>query len=131
MSYHAPTDCSIDAWKRDGFILSELWGLPKDRINLGIGYFFFNTSKLKVLGEPLWSGLSPLCPNIEPHVCSCAGIPIISKQQNYDLGKWATQEGFRGFFPWAANYDTSDRNNSLIEWLGRGIQDGLRGNASG
>ena len=31
MSYHAPHDCSIDVWKRDGFILSELWGLPKDQ----------------------------------------------------------------------------------------------------
>ena len=43
------------------------------------------------------------------------------KNMNLELGKWIASEGFGGVFPWAANYDSIEYNNSLVEWLYRGL----------
>jgi len=117
MSYHYPFwGTEVFPWQKDAFILTELWGLPKDRINLGLPYFFHNGTR-----EPLWSELSPLCPNIAPDATHCQGVHICGKDINYAVGKFIKEKGFRGAFPWAANFDTVELNNSLAEWLYRGL----------
>lgn len=124
MSYHDPADCSIGAWLKDAAILHEMWGLPKSQINLGVGYFAFNLSWFpwgRVVGEPTWANLGEHCPNIGVDVCSCDGVPFAGKRVNYELGRLIAREGYRGAFPWAANYDAWRHNNSLVEWLGRGL----------
>jgi len=40
---------------------------------------------------------------------------------NLELGKLIASEGFGGVFPWAANYDSIEYNNSLVEWLYKGL----------
>ena len=78
---------------------------------------------MKIYNEPTWQGLSPLCPNIDPEENICEDIVFVGKKMNYKLGKWIQQEGFGGAFPWAANYDSIQFNNSLVEWLAAGLQD--------
>jgi hypothetical protein len=118
MSYHYPVFGSeLFPWEKDAFILHNLWQIPKDRINIGVPYFFHNGS----YEEPLWSQLSPLCKNIDPNANECAGIRIISKNVNYLLGRYIKAQGFRGAFPWAANFDSLDFNNSLSAWMYRGL----------
>jgi hypothetical protein len=34
---------------------------------------------------------------------------------------WVRTNGFRGVFPWAANYDSLQYNNSLIPWVNQGL----------
>ncbi len=117
MSYHYPAfPGEIFPWEKDGFILTKIWGLPKDKINIGLPYFFHNGSK-----EPLWSDLSPLCPDIDPKAIRCAGILVISKEDNFLIGEYIRKNGFRGAFPWAADYDSLEFNNTLAEWLFRGL----------
>ena len=41
---------------------------------------------------------------------------------NYELGKFIKNNGFRGAFPWAANYDSVEYNNSLVVWLFAGMK---------
>jgi len=126
MSYHNPVSCNIHSWKLDGFVANQIWGIPKKQINLGIGYYSFNVSKgfhipPKVTGEPTWHTLSQKCPNLAPDVCVCEGIPFASKQMNYDIGALIKAEGYRGAFPWAANYDSPLTNESHALWLGKGL----------
>jgi hypothetical protein len=117
MSYHYPYfKDEIFPWEKDAFILHNLWGIPKDRINLGLPYFFHDGVK-----EPLWRHLSPLCPNLGIHENHCAGVQIISKMDNFLVGQYIKKGGFRGAFPWAANYDTTEYNNTMVEWLYRGL----------
>lgn len=117
MSYHYPLiPGDISPWKKDAYILSDVWGISKSRINLGVPYFFMNGTQ-----EPLWSELSPRCKNIDPHQTYCAGVHIVSKMEHYLIGKFIKEEGFRGAFPWAANYDSLEWNNTLVTWLHRGM----------
>ena len=62
MSYHDPASCSIEQWQRDAQHMEQKWGLARSQINLGIGYFMFNRSGLKLVGEPIWGPLSKRCP---------------------------------------------------------------------
>jgi len=39
------------------------------------------------------------------------------------IGAWVKNAGFRGVFPWAANYDSLRDNNSLITWVNEGLGD--------
>ena len=39
MSYYWPEDCSTWSWKKDGWVTNMLWGIAKDQINIGIGYY--------------------------------------------------------------------------------------------
>jgi len=94
-----------------------LWGLPKEKINLGLAYFFHNGTQQ----ELLWSDLSRLCPNIDPEAIYCAGIRIISKKDNFLIGQLIKAKGYRGAFPWAANYDSQKFNNTLATWLYKGL----------
>lgn len=127
MSYHTPRDCSIRDWKWDGYLTNKIWGIPKAQINIGIGYFSFNITnsprKIKpvVANEPTWQTLSKLCPKLAPEVCMCEGVTFVSKQMNYDIGAFVKAEGYRGVFPWAANYDSPVANESHAVWLGRGM----------
>ena len=118
MSYHYPFFADdLFPWKKDAYVLHNLWGIPKERINLGLPYFFHNGT----VKEPLWRHLSPLCPNVDVHANRCAGVHVLSKMDNYLVGQYIKKEGFRGAFPWAANYDSLEHNNTLAEWLYRGL----------
>ena len=121
MSYHAPKDCGIAPWQKDALDIHNLWGLSKSQINIGINYFSFNLSGFeKIVGEPTWHTLGEHCPNVDEGTCICDGIGFVSKNQNYEIGKFVREHGFRGLFPWAANYDAF-ANNSLIAYAGRGL----------
>jgi hypothetical protein len=67
--------------------------------------------------------LSALCPNAAPEQHLCRGIAYCGKAMNEAIGRAVREEGFRGVFPWAANYDSVEHNNSLA----RGLRKGLRG----
>ena len=122
MSYHWNKDGNLWSWKKDGWFIDK-WGIDRKRVNIGIPYFSENRTKdLKIYNEPTWGGLSPSCPNINPYENVCKDIIFVGKKMNYELGKWIKKEGFRGVFPWAANYDSNAYNNSLIDWLHRGIK---------
>jgi len=123
MSYHWSPSGYIWPWKKDGWFIDK-WGIDRNRVNIGIPYFSENRTKdMKIYNEPTWQGLSPLCPNIDPEENICEDIVFVGKKMNYKLGKWIQQEGFGGAFPWAANYDSIQFNNSLVEWLAAGLQD--------
>ena len=127
MSYHWRKDCSIKPWQTDAKVVHDLWGIPKSQINLGVGFYSSNHTGVPgelpwvYHGEPTWSSLSKLCPDIPEDVCECAGIPFTSKHECMQIGQLVKQEGFRGVFPWAANYDTMDPKNSLIHYVGLGL----------
>ena len=40
---------------------------------------------------------------------------------NKNIGELIKENGFGGAFPWAANYDSIENNNSLIDWLYEGF----------
>jgi hypothetical protein len=127
VSYHYPAGCGIASWKLDGFVANKLWGIPKRQINLGIGYYSYNITDSPrrvdpvIGGEPSWATLSKDCPNLSPQICVCRGINFASKQMNLEIGAYVKKEGFRGVFPWAANYDSPDTSESLAIWLGKGL----------
>ena len=121
MSYHWNKDGNIWSWKKDAWFIDQ-WGIDRKRVNIGIPYYSMNRTKdLKTYNEPTWSGLSQICPNIAPEENECDGVVFVGKDMNYRLGKWLQEEGFGGVFPWAANYDSCWNNNSLVDWLYRGI----------
>lgn len=120
MSYHTPEDCTILSWEVDAYFTHSIWGIPKKQVNLGIGYYSFNAS-----GEPIWLNLNKLCPDIAVDVCMCEGVAFASKQMNQKIGELVSSQGFRGVFPWAANYDAlCNSTNSLIRYLSRGLGKG-------
>lgn len=122
MSYHDPKSCSIDAWKKDAQEMEHSWGLSRKQINLGIGYFMFNHSGFKLVGEPTWGGLSKKCPNITYDTCICDGITFPSKKMNYEIAQFVREGGYRGLFPWAAVYDAlGDDPNNLALYVGKGL----------
>ena len=79
------------------------------------------TKDMKIYNEPIWAGLSPKCPNINPNLNICNGITFVGKKMNEKLGILIRENGFGGVFPWAANYDSVQYNNSLVKWLGKGL----------
>ena len=87
MSGNWPKDCSIQPWKRDAWVVHELWGIPKAQINIGIGFYFYNHTGVPgerpwhFHGEPTWRSLSQLCPDVPEDVCECHGISFTSKKQ--------------------------------------------------
>ena len=113
---------SIDSWKIDHVFLNDIWGFDLSRVNLGIPYFSMVMEKYKIKGEPSWSVLSGICPNIAKDINVCNGTTFIGKQMNYKLGKFAKETGFGGVFPWTLNYDSFENNNTLIDYLYEGIQ---------
>ena len=52
----------------------------------------------------------------------CKKVVFVGKEMNYKLGVWIREQGFRGAFPWAANYDSNQFNNSLVNWLNWGLK---------
>ena len=120
MSYHWNRDGNIWSWEKDGWFIDQ-WGIDRERVNIGIPYFSKNWSKGKLAGEPIWKTLASLCPNIAPEKNICNNITFVGKEMNKKLGSWVRKQGFGGVFPWAANYDTLQFNNSLISWLMAGL----------
>ena len=127
MSYYWPEDCSIWSWKKDAWITEHVWGIAKEQINLGIGYYENNITKSPrkidpiVAGEPGWGTLSKRCPGLAPDVCVCDGIPFTSPKMNMEIASFVKESGLRGLFPWAANYDSPDPKESLAVWIGKGL----------
>ena len=106
--------------------LAKVWGLDKDRVNIGIPFFFFNftgPSHTANTNEPTWDSLGPRCPNAASNATACNGIEVVSKEMARAIGAWVAAAGFRGVFPWAANYDSLRNNNSLIAWVNEGLGD--------
>src|SRR6185369_11804402 len=83
MSYHSidnifpwnHSDASILPWIRDADIATKIWGLNRNKINLGISTYYYNKSS----SEPLWCNLSQKCPNVDFNSTECEGIHIVSK----------------------------------------------------
>ena len=123
MSYHWSRFGDIWAWKKDGFFIDS-WGLDPKRVNIGIPYFSEIFWK-KTFSEPIWKTFSVKCPNIDPNENVCNDIVFVGKEMNYKIGKWIKDKGFGGAFPWAMNYDTLEYNNSLVEWLYKGLNESL------
>ncbi len=123
MGYHADADCGISPWRKDGLVAHELWGLAKAQVNIGLGLFFFNVSAdYTVVGEPTWGSLARRCPEISASECVCDGIPIVGLEQAQAIGRFVRDEGFRGVFPWASNYDVlGSGDRSLISRIGKGL----------
>jgi hypothetical protein len=117
MSYHHPLDGTIAPWKSDAAWMDR-HGIDRRRVNLGIPYYSFNGSH----GEPIWRTLSKLCPDAAPEQHVCHGVTFCGKDQNHAIGAFVREQGFRGVFPWAANYDSFELNNTLAVWLGRGLR---------
>lgn len=116
MSYHTPDDCSTDLWALDGAFFSDVWGIPRAQINLGIGFFSYNAS-----AEPTWGQLAAHCPGVAPSVCHCAGVAFAGKDMVEAIGAYVQAQGFRGVFPWAADYDSLAPDDALITPLARGL----------
>jgi hypothetical protein len=119
MSYHWSSSGNIWAWKKDRFFI-DLWGIDRKKVNIGIPYYSTKCQK-NVCHEPTWREISPLCPDILPSLNICNNTVIVGKDMNEKLGRWAKEKGFGGVFPWAADYDSVDFNNSLISWLSKGF----------
>ena len=120
MSYHWNKQGDIWSWKKDGWFI-DIWDIDRSRVNIGIPYFSKKWVGEQLVSEPIWRSLSPICPNIIPELNTCNNITFVGKNMNLELGKWIASEGFGGVFPWAANYDSIEYNNSLVEWLYKGL----------
>lgn len=125
MSYHGNdntlpwihNDQSILPWEIDAQIVTNIWGFKANKINIGVPNYYFNKS----FNEPLWCNLSEKCQNIDPSSTICQEIHIVSKMQNYNIGKYIKEKGFRGALPWAANYDSLTHNNTMVKWINLGF----------
>jgi len=125
MGYHAPMSCSIDPWIKDAIVATDIWGLRKEQVNLGIGYFttvLEGHDPFHILSEHTWNFYSKQCPNVPYDTCICQGVPFVSKKMNEDIGLFVKVNGFRGVFPWAANYDAFDHNNTMVDYIGMGVR---------
>ena len=119
MSYHWSSSGNIWAWEKDEFFL-DAWGMNRNRVNIGLPWYsnkWYDTPS----SEPTWNSLSPYCPNINPSLNICNNTVFIGKKMNKRLGYWIKSQGFGGVFPWAANYDSLQYNNSLLPWLVQGL----------
>ena len=122
MSYHWNKDGNIAAWEKDIFFLTKIWKIDPKRVNLVIPYLSMNRTKnFKIYNEPIWQGLSRKCPNIDPNTNVCEDIVFVGKKMNEKIGALIKKHNLGGAFPWAANYDSIQYNNSLIKWLNRGL----------
>ena len=48
-------------------------------------------------------------------------IDALRREMNEEIGLFVKINGFRGAFPWAANYDSFENNNSLADYIGYGV----------
>lgn len=121
MSYYWNEKGDIHNWKWDYFFFSKVWKYNMSKVNLGIPYFSMKIKGFKIQSEPSWNTLSKYCPNSLPKNNICEETVFVGKQMNYDLGKFSKSVGYGGVFPWTINYDSFTYNNSLINWLIKGI----------
>lgn len=120
MSYHWNKEGSIVPWIKDYVLVSRIWKMDPKKVNLGIPYFNMNYSDFKIYNEPLWNTLSDRCPNSAPNLTVCDEITMVSKEMNYEIGKYAKRVGMGGLFPWTLNYDSFRNNNTLVKWAYQG-----------
>ena len=79
-------------------------------------------TNLSSIGQPTWGPLSEKCPKISADACLCDGIQIVGRKQAEAIGRFVREEGYRGVFPWASNYDVLGMSNSsIISNLARGL----------
>jgi hypothetical protein len=119
MSYHTPDDCGVYQWEQDAFVVSTIWAIPPAQVNLGIGLYAFGPNGT----EPLYADLARRCPALAPGVCHCEGVAFASPQQALEVSAFVAAQGFRGAFPWAANYDAPYASaRSAARWLACGLR---------
>tara|TARA_Y100001970_G_scaffold278640_1_gene384619 strand:+ start:1642 stop:2511 length:870 start_codon:yes stop_codon:yes gene_type:complete len=116
MSYYWSKEGSLYRWQKDIELIKK-WGMNPKRVNIGVPYFSMNKTH-----QPSWKTLSKNCPNININNNSCNNVLFIGKKMNEKIGNLIKKNGFGGVFPWAANYDSIENNNSLIEWLYKGLK---------
>ena len=116
MSYHWDVHGDIAAWEKDLFFLITVWTFRPERIHLGVPFYSRNGTQ-----EPSWRTLSVLCPNVEPTVNDCMGVPFVGKQMQQHIGALARKHMLGGLFPWCASFDSTNVSNALIPWLVRGF----------
>ena len=121
MSYHWNAEGDIWAWEKDVWFLTNFWGIDPHRVNLGIGYFSKVYNNHKLISEPSWNGLSQSCPNIPYDQNKCNGVVFVGKKMNYDIGRLIATSGLGGAFPWELSYDSYEHNNTLVDFLIRGM----------
>jgi len=137
MSYHWSADGNLRAWQKDAWLLHDVWGYERSRVNIGIGYFSMEMKHkwdpFHIVGEPTWKHLqmsNPMnCQNVSDDLNICKkddgsrADVFVGKLQNQRIGELILRGGWRGAFPWAANYDANPRrtNDSLAFHLGRGL----------
>lgn len=117
MSYYWNKEGEIYRWRYDMHVFKHIWKMDPKRVHIGIPYF----SKNKTINEPSWKILSNKCPNIDPSLNICDNVLFVGKEMNMRIGELIKKNGFGGAFPWAANYDSIQNNNSLIYWLYKGL----------
>jgi len=123
MSYHWNKNGDLWSWKKDIFFTGTVWGMDRRRVNIGLPYFSMNRTKdFRIYNEPTWGALSPHCPNIDPTKNICNKVVFVGKRMNREIGALIKREGFGGAFPWAANYDSLQHNNSLVNYLASGLE---------
>lgn len=93
MSYHWSKN-DIKPWERDVYIFHNIWGIDKNRINLGIGIYHIDT---------IFKKNNPII------------TPIIANK----IGKFIKKEKLKGAFIFAATYD--NYTNPLIKYIYSGI----------
>lgn len=121
MSYHHPKNLSIEKWFEDVVFMKKIWKYNLSKVNLGIPYFSVNFSSFKIQSEPSWNSFSHYCPNMPEEQNVCNGITFVGKGLNYAIGISAVELGLGGVFPWTLNYDSFEFNNTLIDYLYKGI----------
>ena len=118
MSYYWSETGNLFRWHKDIVLYRDIWKIDPKKINIGIPYFSMN----KTYGQPSWKSLSKKCPDINPNLNKCDDILFVGKMMNQNIGNLIKKNNIGGVFPWAANYDSIEYNNSLINWLYNGLQ---------
>ena len=121
MSYHWAENGEIWAWEKDVWVLTQLWKIQPEKINLGLPLFSKRWNNITLIEEPTWASLSSKCPNIAYTKTSCDDVLIVSKQMAFQLGSLVAKHHLGGFFPWEASYDSYEWNNSIVPYLWSGF----------
>ena len=121
MSYHWNPEGDIFAWKKDVWVLLDVWGIHPERINLGVPLFSKEWREGKLVGEPSWASLSTHCPNVDPSVNVCNATVFVGKNMMTLIGELARRRHLGGLFPWELSYDSYEANNTLVPFLLKGF----------
>ena len=103
-------------------MLTKLWGIDPQKINLGVGLFSKRWKDFKLVGEPTWTLLSKKCPNAPFTSTKCDGVLVVSKKMMFDLGQLAQTHQLGGGFIWTLSYDSFELNNTLSNYWVQGYR---------